>query len=359
MPHCKRAPETSRAHSLPPGASPTRSGTTRARCVIAEVRARAGDVEGAFVTARAIEDALDRAEALRAIAEAQIDCDDTKGAASTVGETVTAVRSIGDTDERAREWPRIVETQARSGDIEGALSTARAIRFSTWEMRRNLPWLILALVFRTEALIAKVQRPPEASVCRVESMLGIAEIQAAAQDTPGARDTICEALAQARRIIYPDDRANMLHNVAEAQANIGDFNDALVTARSIEDEDKRDTALDAVARAQRGDEESEDNDEDESTSLNEDIEEALRAADTMDDDYSRDNALSDAAKSQAKAGDVEAAMATARRVASAYTRAYALYHIAEAQVERGRGLTSSVLGVDILIDTGSHYWRGR
>ena len=332
--------------------------STRARCAIAEVQARVGDVDGALATARAIEDALDCAEALRAIAEAQVDGDDAKGAASTVGESVIAARCIGDMDDRAREWPLIVETQARSGDIEGALATARTIKVSsTWKEARevtvDLLWAMLALVFRTEALLAKLQTPPEARVCRVNSMLGIAEVQAAAQDTPGARDTICEALAVARRILYSDQRAETLCSVAEALANIGDLDDALATARSIEDEDERDKALDAVARAQRGDEESEDDDEDESTS-DEDIEEALRAADTMDESYSRDAALS-----QATAGNIEAALATARRIVSAYTRAEVVYQIAEVQVESDRGTTSSVLGSDILIDTGSHYWRAR
>ena len=94
---------------------------------IAEAQAKAGAIEAALTTARAIEDAEQRAPALRRMAAAQAKAGQFEAAARTFGAALETAWAIADPNERASALIEIAEAQAKAGRVEAALATAGEI----------------------------------------------------------------------------------------------------------------------------------------------------------------------------------------------------------------------------------------
>ena len=277
----------------------------QALCAIAEAQAAAGDIEGALASARSIENASRRAEALCAIAEAQAAAGTARGVANTITEALASARSIEDANIRTWALCTIAEAQAAVGDIEGVRASARSIEDGDW---------------------------------RAQALCTIAKAQAAAGDTDGA-------LTSARSIedaVYL--RAQALIAIAGAQAAAGDIEGALATI-SIEDGGWHAQALCAIAGAQ---------------AAAGDIEGALASARSIEDAvYVRAQALIAIAGAQAAAGDIEGALASARSIEDADRCAQALIAIAGAQAAAGdiEGALASARSIEDLepTDLERHY----
>ena len=169
---------------------------------------------------------------------------------------------------------------------------------------------------------------------RAEALASIAEAQASAGDTRGARRTVAEALTAARSVEDAWLRAIELASITEAQASAGDTRgarrtvaEALTAARSVENAYYRHSALRAIPEAQAS---------------AGDIQGALSIARNFEDAWFRAMALAGIAEAQASAGDTRGAQRTvsealpiARSVEYLFERGFALCAIAEAQASAG------------------------
>ena len=177
----------------------------------------------------------------------------------------------------------------------------------------------------SEAL--SIARSIESASYRVRALSAIAEAQASAGDTRGAQRTISEALPIARSL-GSADRSVLLSDIAEAQASAGDIQSALAIARSLESASSRSGLLGIIAKAQAsaGD----------TRGAQRTIFEALPIARSLDIDneYFRAEALTPIAEAQARTGDIPGALAIARSVDDAYSRAMALGAIVQSKFGR-------------------------
>ena len=94
---------------------------------IAEAQAKAGDIQSALATARGVESESSRARAFADIAEAQAKAGDARGAAQSLSDARAAARGVEPESSRARVFADIAAAQAKAGDIQGALATARGV----------------------------------------------------------------------------------------------------------------------------------------------------------------------------------------------------------------------------------------
>ena len=280
-------------------------------------QAEAGDMDGAFATARSIGDAYHRVGTLRGIAVAQAGAGDMDGAFATA-------RSIDNAADRASAFRGIAVAQAGAGDMDGAFATARSIDDAG----------IRAWAFR-----------------------GIAVAQAGAGDAQSARDTFAVALSVARSIDNAADRASAFRGIAVAQAEAGDMDGAFATAQSIGDAYHRVGALHGIAetRAEAGYKQ---------TALKT-FATARFAVQNIHSAYLRAKTLSSIATGQAKAGSIQlardtfaAALSAARSIDHAGNRARALRGIAEAQAGAGDmdGAFATARNID---DAGIRAWAFR
>ena len=312
-------------------------------CNIAAMQA-AWDMKGAFATARSIDDAFYRADALGDIAAAQAAKGDLDGAFDTV-------RSI-DPERRARALCGIACVQAAERDMKGAFATAKRIG-GTGKARDHARVLhdiasAQAKARDLDGALATAQSidiVPWDAACawyRSFALCDIASAQAEAGDSPSARNTFADALSTARSFDIvdrwdADNRARVLRYIALARAKAGDMDGAFDTARSIDNAGERADALRGIACAQ---------------AAREDMSGAFATARSIDNALRRAGALHDIAVAQAKArnmdGALATALATARSIDDACPRALALSGIAEARAQAGdfRGATKTAIGIE-------------
>lgn len=144
--------------------------------------------------------------------------------------------------------------------------------------------------------------PPDDS--RASVLVQIATAQIEGGNNNEARQTLAEALISARRAQEPRARARALGDVASILSRAGDRQDAVRT------------------RA-----------------------ESLAAAEGIDDEFLRDRVLIDLLEQQVRDGDASGALARARRIPSSYERTLGLSKIAEAQAANG-----SAAGAGLTLD---------
>ena len=173
-------------------------------------------------------------------------------------------------------------------------------------------------------------------------MIDIAKEQAEAGDRTGAQETLSQAQKLVdQTITHKWYRDCVLADVAETQAATGGIAQAQTVGRTITDENSRNRVLanvavaQAKAQARKGDR----------AGARESFSQAVAAAQDLPemDDYgkSRYEVLADIAKEQARAGDVEKALAVVQTITIANTRDWVLADIAETQAATG-GIAQAV-----------------
>ena len=231
---------------------------------VAYLRTRAGDIDGALIVARSVDDprgradifaviALEMAKAggaqtapdtfaaavdaaladnspdgrvqnLITIALAQTEAGDAQSARDTLSAALVAARDPAlDSFERAVFFVEIASAQARAGDIDGALATVQIFDDAASD--------VSGIRFMDGAYTT-------------DRVLGII----ASEHTEAGR--IDSALALARGIGGAAERDYSFRDIASAQAEAGDIDGALATTRDIGDPRERDTALRDIASAQ-------------------------------------------------------------------------------------------------------------
>ena len=293
----------------------------------------------ALASARSIENADRRAQALCAIAEAQAAAGTARGVANTITEALASARSIEDANIRTWALCTIAEAQAAVGDIEGVRASARSIEDGDWRAQALCTIAkAQAAAGDTDGALTSARSIEDAVYLRAQALIAIAGAQAAAGDIEGALATI--------GIEDGGWHAQALCAIAGAQATAGDIEGALASARSIEDAVYvRAQALCAIAGAQ---------------ATAGDIEGALASARSIEDAvYVRAQALIAIAGAQAAAGDIEGALASARSIEDADRCAQALIAIAGAQAAAGdiEGALASARSIEDLepTDLERHY----
>ena len=255
---------------------------------IAEVQAKAEDIQGALETARMVEGEDGRAKAFGHIAVAQAKAGDIRGALETT-------RMVEGEDYRAWAFGHIAVAQAKAGDIRGALETSQGVE----HVQMNI-W----------------------------SFGHIAKAQAEAGDARGAAQSLSDARATARGE-QGYWRARAFLHLAVAQTRAGDTQGALATARmvGVEYKSARGSAFAyiAAAQAEAGD----------ARGAAQSLSDARAAARGVEDESDHASIFADIARAQAKAGDIQGALATARGVKSEYSRVLAFADIARAQAKAG------------------------
>ena len=270
----------------------------RGLCTIASAQAEAGDINGAFATARSIDNAASHAWALCDIALAQAKAGDKQAVRDTCASVLSSTRRIYTAEMRADVLCRVALAQAEAGDKQAARATC--------------------------ASVLSFAQSTDNAHDRASALCHIALAQAKAGDKQAARATCASALSSARSI----DNADVdLIDIASAQAKAGDINGAFATVRSIGKALYRVYALSNIASAQAeaGD----------AQSARSACACALSAAQSIDDAHGcRASALCNIASAQAKAGDFRGAMKTAMEIQWEDDRAVALVGIAECLVAR-------------------------
>jgi len=195
----------------------------------------------------------------------------------------------------------------------------------------------------------------------VQTLGRIAESQAKAGDTQGARQSFTAALTTAQSISCEWMRASALGKIAESQAKAGDNQAALSTALSISREGDRAQALRQIAenQAKAGD----------TQGARESFTAAISSAKSVSHEGLRAQALCQIAESQAKAGDTQgarqsftAALTPAQSICDKRDRADALRQIAESQVKAGdtQGARQSfTAALSTALSISEERWRAR
>ena len=217
---------------------------------IALAQAEAGDIDGALATDRGIAEVQAAATHIFAFAQN----DRRLGWALPEPDDFRAEYASF----RADALSAVARAQVRAGDIDGALASARSISgdYQVSLVRTEVFHGIAhaqAAAGDIDGALAKVRSIHEDSLDRAAALRGVAEAQAAAGDAPGAVDTFCEALACARNIESYELCAEALYGIAAAQAAAGDapgaadaFSEALACTGYMQD-DRCAEALGAIA----------------------------------------------------------------------------------------------------------------
>ncbi len=198
---------------------------------IAKTQAEIGDIAGAMQIARTIDDTSALAGALSGIAKAQAETGDKMGARKTLSDAMQTARTINDAADRAEALLDIARAQTKTGDKIGAKET-------------------LADAVQTAKAI-------DFAVARAWVLQGTAGAQAEAGDKLGARKTLADAVQTAEEIAsledFPEDfplnSVGVMQGIARAQAEIGDITGAMKIAGTI-DRAFRSGPLRDIARAQ-------------------------------------------------------------------------------------------------------------
>lgn len=229
----------------------------------------------------------------------------------------------------------IAVAQVEAGDFDGALKTASSIHRGrnskvialgriADEMRergdriRSLPVLRQAAEAATQ--ISDVRE-------RARYLGGIARRQAEANDRPGAKESIREALRILNAHHFEEELDGALLVIAQAQGQLGEIADALKSAAMMSSDFYQDRAYFQIAKAQ---------------AWAGDIQGALQTA-ALSHGYDfmwRGYTLQRIAKIQAHKGNKESALAWAMAQAAPSDRALALLGVAEGLLSQGRSINN-------------------
>ena len=195
--------------------------------IIVEAQVQTGQFADAISVGRLLETAEQRGRTLGEIAAAMVNAGQAKQAAVTLTEALAALRKDNDTEEKAANLAMIAATQAKAGLIEQAHQTfAEAISSA-----RNV-------------------RYPDVSDPGNSALTQVANTQRSA-------GFLSDALASARAIKYPGEKASALIEIAGAQIDGGHADqaaqslaEAMAAARAMEDEDRRGDILQGIAETQ-------------------------------------------------------------------------------------------------------------
>ena len=227
-------------------------------------------IDLALHEANSIKDSLYRAAGFREIGTAQAEAGDLSAAKHSFAAAIKTTSGIGGTlrSVRADILRGISTAQAEAGDISGGLQTAYGIH---------------------DVLL------------RVQALRSIARMQAKVRYEEAAKQTFAAAIDAAGSHAYT------LSNIAIEQAEAGDIAGGLQTARDIHDVEQRISALYWIAKeqAEAGDLRAARRIADSATALE-------KAQDIASSSFGRDSYLEEVATIQAEAGNVAAALSTAR-----------------------------------------------
>jgi tetratricopeptide (TPR) repeat protein len=323
------------------GRAGRQSGRNYALQEIAAAQARAGDFTAALRTAAELTEDYPHDHALREVQSAQI-------RAGRFAEAVKVAEQFrGDWD---RVWALrdIAEAQLKAGQhadgqrtFQAAVEVARGHR-TVQERRVSLGGAkrvtLLVMTGQCQARLGEVlgaQRAFDLALelaqgmddtsDQVKAMVEVAAAQREAGYQDSARATLASAARVARAIRQMAERHELLQEVAACQARVGEYEEALETARGIGSQwdatlSERQQALQAIAQAQ---------------AQAGNLPGALRTAEEIGEGIERNRALRSVAEQQAKLGEFAAASETAGRISYEWERSSAMAAVAEQQAERG------------------------
>ncbi len=230
-------------------AGEVRKRRTRGRSLsnIADAQTTAGNIDGALQTAKLIDDATYRAEALARIAATQAEIGNNVATTTTLALAMRAATQISDGETIVRDgtFANIAATQAQAGDTDAALQTTKLIEryFRAFALSKITDALTKAEntdgALRTATLI-------DDAALRAHALSRIAAMQAESGNEVAARTTLALAIRTATQI--SDRRGAALYDIAATQAEDGDTDGALQTAKLIDDATYRARALSKIAK---------------------------------------------------------------------------------------------------------------
>lgn len=274
----------------------------RALCFVALAQAKAGERAASAQTfqraapmTNQIADELLRANALRFVALMQAKAGDRASAAKTLRTVLQAVRGFQNAEHRAHMLGSVAWTQAKGGDFVGAYATASGI--------------------------------PAQRLSFAPALAEIAALQSRV-DPQAARRRFRQALQAAQALPDGQDKPCLLVQLAGLQARAGYVEGAQQAANAIAEPNIKGTALVAVADAQT-------RAGARSAGL-ETLRQAFRVVTDKGSSPGKEQALSEIAQAQAKAGGIAQAVQTAAALPSAsQALALALSEIGAAQTKAG------------------------
>lgn len=336
---------------------------------VAEVRGKAGDFRDAFVTARSIGDKKDQALILAKIAVAQARVEEQPTAQETLADALKLANSIGNVDDRLSALAKIAISQAAAGErlpardtMATIIATGRGIKVEKSGVRRT-PKLegreaqnsateehpAARDAWTIEAVQVEKDEKGRASI--LEEIAALQKKVAAAEAEwneqgamlGGAGSGYPAGFAEFVGDMYEHHKGFLKHalvKIAEAQLKLGNFNSAVETVCSIQDEKDRAPVLKEMVAALK-----------EMATIHMKVGEnrtalsALAVAAELVSQSARSDkaiALSEVAVMQAKTGGESAArdafafaLETARNIKSEEDRAATLSHVAVALVAAG------------------------
>jgi hypothetical protein len=268
------------------------------RAMIAMIRARLGDIDGAQQTLSLIKSDSERSYALLSIASAQ-------ASAKNFADAVRTASAIQDSENRDQALAAIAYEQAEAGDAQGATQQARSIK--------NAQYKAGALA-HIAAVSAKGGHTEEASK-------GMQEALAAAEKAQPREDEGGRSGLAACTFEEPEEpRDAALAGIVVNQAEAGDAAGALETINHMHDKAGRENALATVAeyQARAGD-----------------FDGARASIASIGRDECRTAALHGIVMAQFEAGNLSAALSTVDGMTDAYQKALTLWYLAEQVAKQG------------------------
>lgn len=302
-----------------------------------------------------------RAFLLAKLATAQAARGDMAGARLTFAEAIDDAKVIDNVDHRAAGLRVIAGLQAEAGEVFGAVRTIRGIDVPSWRVGEIFP--------ATETRASWLAKLAKAQADSGDTAGAKASFAIAVEDTEAIRDAdlgklrdivrngalrdiakyqaeagfVTEARRTAHKIEDANRRASALGDIAAAQARVGDIAGAIETARGIEEDGSRRHAFGeiAVAQAEAGDIAGARLSAGgayyplariiETQIASGDFSGARESARGIEDSRLRNARLVDIAGAEARAGHLARAIAAAREIEDAFSRARAFAEIAQAQ----------------------------
>ena len=217
----------------------------------AVARTRAGDAGGALALAEGIAESRDRVLAFVLIALAQADAGNEAGAAATLDRALEAAETISKADEQAMFTALAAGAQAVVGDVPGARDSLSEIADPNIQAE-TLAWVSEIQVETGDTPAALETAQAIANVAGGDAGVLIVIAQAIAVDVHGALDSLIlhpEARPRIRALIRVAAAQAEAGDSADADRTT---ELALEAARAIEDSGARARTLKAVAEAQAG-----------------------------------------------------------------------------------------------------------
>jgi tetratricopeptide (TPR) repeat protein len=213
---------------------------------IAVAQAEGGDLADAVRTARDIQTPGQRVATLCKVARFIHDVGDTESARGLIAEALVAAHNTNSTDKygveaRHSAISAIVRAYAHTGDLDTAISTMNDIA-DPGKRDQALSAIALAQAEagRVEIALKSVDTIKSLEE-RADSLRRIALVLAENGDNSGARSIFANALETVEADIRPDDhygpseyRRHALRGIAKTQMKAGMIDDAIATARLIE-----------------------------------------------------------------------------------------------------------------------------